>query len=42
MPKIDLREPEFTYRACRPFKKNNARIQKFKETGETRYIYQNE
>ena len=27
--------------ACGPFTKNKERMQKFKETGDTRYIYQN-
>ena len=29
------------YSACLPFTKNKERIQKFKETGNSRYIYQN-
>ena len=32
--------PGFSYIACRPFTKSNERIQKFKETGDSRYIYQ--
>ena len=32
----------FVYSACGPFTKNKERIQKFKETGETSYIYKNE
>ena len=32
----------FTYSACRPFTKNKERIQKFKEKGDSRYIYQKE
>ena len=39
---MHLRQPGFTYSACAPFTKNNERIQKFKETGDSRYIYQNE
>ena len=35
-------KPRVTYRACRPFTKNKERIQKFRETGDSRYIYQNE
>ena len=31
-----------TYSACGPFAKNKERIQKFKETGYTSYIYKNE
>ena len=46
---MHLRQPEgtaniagFTYSACRPFTKNKERIQTFKETGDLRYISQNE
>ena len=42
MPEINLRQPGFTYSVCRPFTKNKERIQKFKETRDSRYIYQNE
>ena len=42
MPEINLRQPGFTYSACRLFTKNKERIQKFKETRDSRYIYQNE
>ena len=42
MPEIYLRQPGFTYSACGPFTKNKERIRKFKETGQLRYIYQNE
>ena len=42
MPEMHLRQPGFTYSACRPFTKNKERIQKFKETGDTSYIYKNE
>ena len=42
MPKIHLRQPGFTYSACGPFTKNKERIQKFKETGNSRYIFPNE
>ena len=38
---IHLRQLEFTYSTCRPFTKIKERIQKFKETGHSRYIYQN-
>ena len=41
-PEMHLRQPGFTYSACGPFTKNKERIQKFKETGFSRYIYQNE
>ena len=42
MPEMYLREPRFTYSTCGPFIKNKERIQKPKETGNSRYIYQNE
>ena len=42
MPEMHLKEPGFTYSACGPFTKNKERIQKFKGTGETKYIYKNE
>ena len=42
MPEMHLRWPGFTYNACGSFKKNKERIQKFKETQDSRYIYQNE
>ena len=42
MPEIHLKQPGFTYSACGPFTKNKERIQKFKETGDTIYIYKNE
>ena len=42
MPEMHLRQPQFTYSACRTFTKHKQRIQKFKETGDTNYIYKNE
>ena len=42
MPEMHLRLPGFTYSACRPFTKNIEIIQKFKQTGDSRCIYQNE
>ena len=42
MPKMQLKQPGFTYSACGPFNKNKERIQKFKETGDTNHIYKNE
>ena len=41
MPEMHLKQPRFTYSACRPFIKNKEKIQKFKETGDTNYIYKN-
>ena len=42
MPEIHLRQPQFTCIACGPFTKHGQRIQKFKETGDTNYLYKNE
>ena len=42
MPEMSLKQPGFTYSVCRPFTKKKERIQKFKETGDSRYIYINE
>ena len=42
MSEMHLKQPGFTYSACGPFTKNKKRIQKFKETGDTSYIYKNE
>ena len=39
---MHLKQPGFTYSACVPFTKNKERIQKFKETRDTKYIYKNE
>ena len=39
MREMHLKQPQFTYSACGPFTKNKGRIQKFKETGDTNYIY---
>ena len=33
MPEMHLRQPGFTYGACRPFKKKQRRNTKSKETG---------
>ena len=42
MPEMHLRQPGFTYSACGPFTENKERIQKFKQTEDSRYIYKNE
>ena len=42
MPEIHLRQPQFTYSACGPFNKHEQKIQTFKETGDTNYVYKNE
>ena len=48
MPEMHLRQPasldksRYRYSACGPYTKNKERIQKFKETRDSQYIYQNE
>ena len=42
MPEMHLRQPGCTYGACGPLTKNEQRIQRFMETGDTNYIYRNE
>ena len=42
MPEMHLRQPQFVYSACGPFIRHKERIKKFKQTGDTRYIYRNE
>ena len=42
LPEMHLKQPGFAYSACGPFTKNKKRIQKFKETGDTSYIYKND
>ena len=39
---MHLKQPQFTYSACGPFTKDKERIQKIKETGDSRYIYRNQ
>ena len=39
---MHLKQPGFTYSACDSFTKNKERIQRFKETGDTSFIYKNE
>ena len=38
MSEMHLKESRFTYIACGPFNKNKERINKFKGTGDTKYI----
>ena len=38
MPGMHLRQLGYTYSACRPFTESKERIQKYKETGDSRYI----
>ena len=40
MPVTHLRQPELTSSAFAPFTKSKERIKKFKETGDSRYIFQ--
>ena len=42
MPEMHLRQPQFVYSACGPFTRHKERINKFKQTGDTRYICRNE
>ena len=42
MPEMHLRQSGFTYSACGPFTKSKERTQRFKETGDSQYIYQKE
>ena len=42
MLEMHIRLPGFSYNACGTFTKNKERIQKFKTTRNSRYIYQNE
>ena len=42
MPEMHLKQPLFTYSACGTLTKNKERIQKFKETEDTKYIYRND
>ena len=39
MPEMHLKQPGFTYGACGPFTKNEERIEKFMQTGNTDFIY---
>ena len=38
VPETDLKQPGFTYSACGLFTKNKERVQKIKETRDTRYL----
>ena len=41
-PEMRLRQLQFVYSACVPFTRHKEKIKKFKQTGDTRYIYRNE
>ena len=42
MPEMHLKQSGFPYSIYGPFTKNKQRIEKFKETGNTNFIYKNE
>ena len=42
MSEMHLKQHRFTYTACGPFTKNKGRIQKFRVTCDSSYIYQKE
>ena len=42
IPEMHLKQPRFKYSACGPFTKSKERIQKFKETGDSRYVNEKE
>ena len=42
MPEMHLKQPGFTYSTRGPFTKNKEKIEKFMQTGNTDFIYQNE
>ena len=42
MPEMHLKQSQCVYSACGPFTRHKERIKKFKQTGDTRYIYRNE
>lgn len=42
VPKLHLRQLEFTYSACTPLTKHCGRIQKFQRQGDLNEIYKNE
>ena len=42
MPEMHLKQPGLTYSAFGPFTKDKERTEKFKQTGNTNFIYKNE
>ena len=42
MPELHLKQPGFTYIACKPFTKHRERIQRLKETDNLKHLYKNE
>ena len=41
MTEIHLRQPQLRYNACKTFNKDIERKKEIKETGDSRYIFQN-
>ena len=41
IPELHLKQPGFTYGASGPFTKHRESIQKFRETGNLKYLYRN-
>ena len=39
---MHLKQPGFTYSACRPFTKHRERTQKFRKAGNSKHLYRNE
>ena len=39
MSELHLQKLRFTYHSCGPFAKHRERIQKFKEKGDSNYVY---
>ena len=42
IPELHLRQPGFSYSACRSFTKHHERIRKFIETGNITHVYKRE
>ena len=41
MPELHLKQPALTYSDSGPFTKHREKFQKFKETGNLKYLYRN-
>ena len=41
MPELHLKQPGYTYSACGPFTRHRKKIQKFRETGNSKHLYIN-
>ena len=42
MPKMQLKQFDFTYSSCGPFTRNKEKIEKIMQTGNIEFIYRNE